>query len=348
MALAKQDKPVWIALQPSRSCRCSLQPIHTKAPHRLQDSTHFNRYISVASDGAPEEVHVCFSACMPCGELPTCNLPTSWDHGSPILRFLSLPTETWWNALDLFSLGSKNVFIVKRDSHHFPPVAYRFATFPRFEANNSTVQLALRWNPRCWITLEILRLGTNYWLYSCVKNGTVVSCPMKLEDLEGVIPWCQVVYSPSFHSRWYDDPMMYADFGSLWWPEGWTKIRQSTRSETVKAENIENPHVQIVSMKHSSSRLQGGCHSPFSVGWFCLFLLVPLRVLGCFGVPCCYGGAQCLLLGLLLRSSAEWPQGCGGAQCWMVGWKSGRVLDEPWLPMAKNSVAIGKRYGKCM
>lgn len=36
------------------------------------DSTHFNRYISVASDGAPEEVHVCFSACTPCGELPTC------------------------------------------------------------------------------------------------------------------------------------------------------------------------------------------------------------------------------------------------------------------------------------
>eukprot|EP00913_Durusdinium_trenchii_P010000 g9386.t1 len=36
------------------------------------DSNNFNRYISVATDGLPQEVHVCFGACSPCGELPAC------------------------------------------------------------------------------------------------------------------------------------------------------------------------------------------------------------------------------------------------------------------------------------
>jgi len=35
-------------------------------------SNNFNRYISVGSDGAPEEIHVCFGACLPCGQLPAC------------------------------------------------------------------------------------------------------------------------------------------------------------------------------------------------------------------------------------------------------------------------------------
>ena len=47
-------------------------------------SNNFNRYISVGSDGAPEEIHVCFGACLPCGQLPACN-SAAW-HIFPLAR----------------------------------------------------------------------------------------------------------------------------------------------------------------------------------------------------------------------------------------------------------------------
>ena len=49
--------------------RCPSWVFHTCS----KASNNFNRYISVGSDGAPEEIHVCFGACLPCGQLPACN-----------------------------------------------------------------------------------------------------------------------------------------------------------------------------------------------------------------------------------------------------------------------------------
>ena len=45
-----------------------------------QDSQNFNRYISVATDGTPQQVNVCFGGCMPCDELPTCGTEQFTSH----------------------------------------------------------------------------------------------------------------------------------------------------------------------------------------------------------------------------------------------------------------------------
>lgn len=70
--------------------RCPPWVFHTFS----KASNNFNRYISVGSDGAPEEIHVCFGACLPCGQLPACN-SAAWhiSLGQALVSVKSFP----WN-----------------------------------------------------------------------------------------------------------------------------------------------------------------------------------------------------------------------------------------------------------